>query len=165
MTSTQTYSKDEVRRTLGSRPSVGSSMRHRNEPKHHKSSMRDWNASTGGSNITPVRWRDGGFRGIKGRKMRADGITLRWRWVDVSGFTLVWMRVLRTPRLDHLPQVLPPTLWLTPPLSPTRRQGRDTSCDTSLLHSALVFSDPQTEIGQDHFAVQSQTWTFVEWRT
>ncbi len=49
-------------------------------------------------------------------------------------FTPVRTRaLLRTLRLDHLPQVSPTSPWPVPPSSPTRRWGRGTSRDTSLL--------------------------------
>ncbi len=41
--------------------------------------------------------------------------------------------LLRTLRLDYLPQVSPTSPWPVPPSSPTRRWGRGTSRDTSLL--------------------------------
>ncbi len=46
---------------------------------------------------------------------------------------------LRMLSLDHLPQVLPLTsFWPVPPSTPTRRRGRGTSRDTSLLRPPLV---------------------------
>ncbi len=48
--------------------------------------------------------------------------------------TLVRTRtLLRTFRLDHLPQVLPTSFWLVPSSTPIRRRGRGTSCNTSPL--------------------------------
>ncbi len=72
----------------------------------------------------------------------------RGRWGQMTGplregsrcssLALVWTRVLRMPNLDHLPQVLPTSLWPAPPSSPTRRRGRGTSRDTSLLCPSLI---------------------------
>ncbi len=48
--------------------------------------------------------------------------------------TLVRTRtLLRTFRLDHLPQVLPSSFWPVHSSTPTRRRGRGTSRDISLL--------------------------------
>ncbi len=78
----------------------------------------------------------------------AAGELERGRWGQMTGLpregsrcsslTLVRTRALRTPRLDHLPQVLPTSLWPPPPSSPTRRRGRGTSRDTSLLCPSLI---------------------------
>ncbi len=57
--------------------------------------------------------------------------------VDVS-LTLVRTRALRTLRLDHVPQVLPTSLWPAPPSNPTRRRGRGTGRDTSPLCPSLI---------------------------
>ncbi len=62
----------------------------------------------------------------------------RGKRVDVSILTPVRTRALRTPCLDHLPQVLPTSLWPAPPSTPTRRRGRGTSRDTSLLCPSLI---------------------------
>ncbi len=74
-------------------------------------------------------------------KMRADVYSAppppRGKGVDVS-LTLVQTRALRTLRLDHLPQVLPTSLWPAPPSSPTRRRGRGTGRDTSPLCPSLI---------------------------
>ncbi len=56
------------------------------------------------------------------------------------GLTLVQTRALflRVLCLDHLPQILPTSLWPAPPSRPTRRWGRGTSRDTSLLCPSLI---------------------------
>ncbi len=58
----------------------------------------------------------------------------------VVGLTLVRKRALflGTLRLDHLPQVLPTSLWPAPPTCTTRRWGRGTSHDTNLLCPSLI---------------------------
>ncbi len=85
-------------------------------------------------------WPKYNCRGNREGKMRADvqPPTPPREGSRCASLTLVRMRVLRTPHQDHLPQVLPTSLWPKPPSSPTYRWGRGTSLDTSLLCPSLI---------------------------
>ncbi len=119
------------------------SMEHRTPPKHHKSSietaMLQAQVSRFPPNLGQVEYN--GCRGIREGKMRAFKMfhsPPRGKRVDVSILTPARTRALRTPCLEHLPQVLPTSLWPVPPSTPTRRRGRGTSRDTSLLCPSLI---------------------------